>query len=503
MGKTFRILTRAAAAAGCLMAAFAGHAQAVSLAVIQEYAPSIYLNAYEKNMPSSVDNFFAQSKLMSSGGIVLASPATYTALAANTSASNYLTPTNGVFPTASNDFQSGDPIVSIGSNTGESNSPVYVKTIDNGTYIDLKYYMFYTWNGFQGFQAGILVGLQTEPYYFDWSQFALHYGDWEHVTVRISEDTTKLIGVFYSQHGDAQFVTNPALDGTHPIVYSAWDSHANYPTSGNNINTVILNSPGVIPVSWLKVSDITTNGGGTTFAPYSNPSPFYSNGVQWKPWQNTSQLVLLDNNSSAAQWLSFLGPWGPTYTNAIEDPPSALPSGSPTELYALAVAGNLTGLLSSKYTQSGGPYGPQAQGWNVSNEGIAGIYKITSVQSGLALDGGANTSGTLVQMWTSNGTVDQQWLLKPSGSGTSITSVQSGLALDGGTNSSGTHPQMWTSNGTADQQWTFQTSGSGQRITSVQSALVLDGGTNTQGTNPQMYSNNGTADQQWVLTLLP
>jgi hypothetical protein len=503
MQKMSRLLTRAVAAAGFLMAALHGQAQAVSLSVVQEYAPTIYLNAYEKNMPSSVDSFFAQSKLMSSGGIVLDNPVTYAALAANTSASNYLTPSNGVFPTASNDFQSGDAIVSIGNNTAESNSPVYVKTIDYGTYIDLKYYIFYTWNGFQGFQAGILVGLKTKPYYFDWSQFALHYGDWEHVTVRITEDTSKLIGVFYSQHGDEQFVTNPALDGTHPVVYSAWDSHANYPTSGNNINTVILNSPGVLPVSWLKVSDVTTNGDGTTFAPYSNPSPFYSNGVQWKPWQSTSQLVLLDNNSSAAQWLSFMGPWGPTYTNAIEDPPSALPSGAPSELHTLASAGNLVGLLSSKYTQSGGPYGPLAQNWNVSNEGIAGIFEITSVQSGLALDGGVNTSGKLVQMWPLNGSPDQQWLLQPSGSGTSITSVQSGLALDGGTNKAGTNPQMWTSNGTADQQWTFQTSGSGDSITSVQSGLVLDGGTNTQSSNPQLNSSSGSVDQQWILTLIP
>jgi hypothetical protein len=31
--------------------------------------------------------------------------------------------------------------------------------------------------------------------------------------------------------------------------------------------------------------------------------------------------------------------------------------------------------------------------------------------------------------------------------------VQSGLALDGGTNQSGSNPQMWTPNGTPDQQW--------------------------------------------------
>jgi hypothetical protein len=167
-------------------------------------------------------------------------------------------------------------------------------------------------------------------------------------------------------------------------------------------------------------------------------------------------------------------------------------------LYDLATAGNTLGLL-SKYTNEGGPLGPQAAAWNVSNEGVAGAFQIISAQSGLALDGGANQQGTLVQLWTSNGTADQIWNIQPSGSGASITSSQTGLALDGGANQSGTNPQMWTANGTADQQWLIQPSGSGYSITSVQSALALDGGANAVGTNPQMYPANGTVDQQWKL----
>jgi len=53
--------------------------------VIQRYAITIYLNAYQKNMPVSVDDFFAQSKFMSSSGAVIANRVTYAALAANTS----------------------------------------------------------------------------------------------------------------------------------------------------------------------------------------------------------------------------------------------------------------------------------------------------------------------------------------------------------------------------------------------------------------------------------
>jgi hypothetical protein len=242
---------------------------------------------------------------------------------------------------------------------------------------------------------------------------------------------------------------------------------------------------------------VTANSGGGTIAYYHQPSPFYPNGIMWTPWQNTSQLVLLDGNAEAAQWLAFNGNWGPSWTTPVEEPPS-LPSGAGTELYTLGNAGNTLGLLGT-YTSEGGPLGPEAAAWNVSNEGVAGAFQISSVQSGLALDGGANQQQTLVQLCTPNGTLDQIWNIAPSTTGVSITSSQTGLALDGGANQSGTNPWLWTANGTADQQWVIQPSGSGYSITSVQSGLAVDGGVNQVGTNPQLYPSNGTVDQQWKL----
>jgi hypothetical protein len=94
----------------------------------------------------------------------------------------------------------------------------------------------------------------------------------------------------------------------------------------------------------------------------------------------------------------------------VQQTPS-LPSGAGTELYDLATAGNTLGLLGN-YVNESGPLGPQAAGWNVSNEGVAGTFQVTSVQSGLALDGGANQVGSNPQMWSVNGTIDQQWQLE-------------------------------------------------------------------------------------------
>jgi Vacuolar protein sorting-associated protein 62/Ricin-type beta-trefoil lectin domain len=482
-----------------LAAAGAAHAQtpAVGLDVIQKYAPTIYLHPYDNHHPMAVEPFLGASSMLDQSGNVLKNGLTAADLATYSGSTNYLRFTNNVFPTAGNDFETGDPIVpGTVSGWGQSNAPVYVKTIDNGSYIDLKFYMFYAINGFQTFQAGIIVNFKTQPYLFDWANFALHQGDWEHVTVRISEDTTRLLGVFYSQHGKAVWVPNPSLDGTHPVVYSAWDSHANFPTADIYIDTVILNSPGIIPLSWLKVANITTNTAGGTTVAYHRPNPYYANGISWTPWQNTSQLVLLDGNPATAPWLAFNGNWGPSWTTAVDQTPS-LPSGAGTELYDLATVGNALGLLNN-YTSEGGPLGPQAAGWNVSNEGVAGTFSILSKQSGLALDAGGNQQAALVLTNSPNASANQSWVIAPSGNGSSITSAATGLALDGGANQSGTHPQMWPANGTPDQQWTIQPSGSGYSITSVQSSLVLDGGVNQAGTNPQMYGTNGTVDQQWL-----
>ncbi|WP_259066522.1 endo-beta-N-acetylglucosaminidase H [Mucilaginibacter sp. X4EP1] len=143
------------------------------------------------------------------------------------------------------------------------------------------------------------------------------------------------------------------------------------------------------------------------------------------------------------------------------------------------------------YNASGGSGGG-------GSTGFTGTHSIISVQSGLALDGGANTQGTNIQLYGSNNTSDQKWTVTASGSGYSIISAQSGLALDGGANTQGTYPWLYGSNSTVDQQWKITASGSGYSITSVQSGLALDGGPNTQGTNPWLYTANGTIDQQWT-----
>src|ERR1700744_4187719 len=134
-----------------LLAAAAAHAQtpAVGLDVIQKYAPTIYLHPYDNHHPMAVEPFLSESSMLDKSGNVLKNGLTATDLATYSGSTNYLRFTNNVFPTSGNDFETGDPIVpGTVSGWGQSNAPVYVKTIDNGSYIDLKFYMFYAINGF-------------------------------------------------------------------------------------------------------------------------------------------------------------------------------------------------------------------------------------------------------------------------------------------------------------------------------------------------------------------
>ncbi|BDI29865.1 pseudomonapepsin [Capsulimonas corticalis] len=126
-----------------------------------------------------------------------------------------------------------------------------------------------------------------------------------------------------------------------------------------------------------------------------------------------------------------------------------------------------------------------------------GTYSIISVQSGLALDGAANTQGTKTQLYGSNNTFDQKWTISAYGTGFTIVSVQTGLALDAGAATQGTNTQMWSLNNSNVQVWSIAPSGGGYSIICQKTGLALDGGPNVQGTNPWLYGANGTVDQQW------
>lgn len=82
--------------------------------------------------------------------------------------------------------------------------------------VNVEYWMFYPFNdGFTVFN---------------------HESDWEHVRVTIDPKTEKAVEVKLSRHksGEILAANDPKLkwDGTHPVVYAAKGSHANYALEG-------------------------------------------------------------------------------------------------------------------------------------------------------------------------------------------------------------------------------------------------------------------------------
>lgn len=72
--------------------------------------------------------------------------------------------------------------------------------------------------------------------------FGDHVGDWEHNMVRFHNG--KPTGIYYSQHRDGAAYNwdDQAISKTddRPVVYSAYGSHANYPSEGGNVHDIVL-----------------------------------------------------------------------------------------------------------------------------------------------------------------------------------------------------------------------------------------------------------------------
>jgi hypothetical protein len=84
---------------------------------------------------------------------------------------------------------------------------------------------------------------------------------------------TLLLSVGGVSHAQTPAVSLDVVQKYAPTIYlHPYD----YPTPGIVIDDVILNSPGVIPLGWLEVANITANSGGGTIAAYHQPQSFLS-----------------------------------------------------------------------------------------------------------------------------------------------------------------------------------------------------------------------------------
>ncbi|OVA09335.1 Vacuolar protein sorting-associated protein 62 [Macleaya cordata] len=192
-------------------------------ALVQAYSPLIYFHPNEPYLPSSVSWFFNNGAL----------------LYKKSDESNPVS----IDPTGSNLPQGGsndgtywlDLPVDKGSkekvkkgDLQSLGSYLHVKPMLGGTFTDIAIWVFYPFNGPSRAKVkfiNIKLGRIGE-----------HVGDWEHLTLRISNFNGELQSVYFSQHSKGIWVNSPDLEfqgGNNKVVgYASLNGHAFYPKPG-------------------------------------------------------------------------------------------------------------------------------------------------------------------------------------------------------------------------------------------------------------------------------
>jgi len=142
-------------------------------------------------------------------------------------------------------FENTDP-----STLGSGTLPTYYQIIGCGSQIRIRYWWFY---GNQIACDGVS---------------GAHQGDWEDVTVTLSEDTSTVAAVTFTMHGKDYTRLNGSFtteDGTHPVVYVAKNSHASIYESGGTSTTCLPweefrnNSTGTHLDSWQNLVNLDSS----------------------------------------------------------------------------------------------------------------------------------------------------------------------------------------------------------------------------------------------------
>ncbi|GJZ07677.1 vacuolar protein sorting-associated protein 62 [Tanacetum coccineum] len=190
--------------------------------LIQTYSPVVYFHPNEPYLPSSVDWFFQNGALLYHKGDE-SNP-----IPINQNGSNL--PQGG-----SNDDTYWIDLPKDGSSKErvkkgdlqDANAYFHVKPMYGGLFTDIAIWLFYPFNG--------ASRAKVEFINISLGKIGEHVGDWEHVTLRISNFNGELTSVFFSQHSWGTWVSASLLEyasGNKPVVYSSLDGHSSYPKPG-------------------------------------------------------------------------------------------------------------------------------------------------------------------------------------------------------------------------------------------------------------------------------
>ncbi|KAI4333224.1 hypothetical protein L6164_018060 [Bauhinia variegata] len=191
-------------------------------ALIQAYSPYIYFHPDEQYLPSSVNWYFTNGALLYKKGeeskpVPIEPNGTNLPQDDNNDGAYWLD--LPLHEAKRERVKKGDLQSCL--------SYVHVKSMFGGTFTDISMWVFFPFNG----PARAKVWFINIPM----GKIGEHVGDWEHVTLRISNFNGELRKVYLSQHSHGKWVDAPEIEfqnGNKPVTYSSLHGHAFYTKPG-------------------------------------------------------------------------------------------------------------------------------------------------------------------------------------------------------------------------------------------------------------------------------
>ncbi|GAA0169374.1 hypothetical protein LIER_40745 [Lithospermum erythrorhizon] len=195
-------------------------------ALMNEYSPLIYFHPDEDYFPSSTTWFFQNGALLyTKGQESNPVPIDFTGSNLPQGGSN-----DGLYWLDLPVDNAAKDRVKRG-NLPDACAYLHVKPMLGVTFTDVAVWIFYPFNG----PAKAKVGFIN----INLGKIGEHVGDWEHVTLRISNFTGELKSVYFSQHSKGIWIDAAEIEyypnTNRPIVYSSLHGHAAYPKPGVNL----------------------------------------------------------------------------------------------------------------------------------------------------------------------------------------------------------------------------------------------------------------------------
>ncbi len=135
----------------------------------------------------------------------------------------------------------------------------YITVNKSDNVFTIKYWYFFGYNG-----AGRVEGCSSSSVCVkkQASSYGRHDGDWERAELDVTESGT-ILAVRLSRHGDLVPVQIEDWDGSHPVIYSAFYSHALYAGRGTQYYQRWASKDWFLGTASIDLFDRTDNGGRT------------------------------------------------------------------------------------------------------------------------------------------------------------------------------------------------------------------------------------------------